>query len=146
MNDIYYRLRIIVAKTPRFIIIIVLLSIIVLIPYPETITGEVTLAHFEDREVCATGQLPYNIIKKVKVGTCIQVTLDGYRIKKDGNQCGYITHINLEKKDIDKETFFSYTLLLYINPFMFKGMKGRASIELPKRNLLTRAIELIGNK
>lgn len=146
MNDIYYRLRIIVAKIPRFIIVIVLLSSIVLIPYPETITGEVILAHFEDREVCAVGQLPYNYIQKIKVGTSIQVELDGYRIKKDGKQCGYITHINLERKEIDKDGVFSYTILLYINPFMSKGMKGKASIELPKRNLLTRAIELIDNK
>lgn len=146
MNDIYYRLRVIVAKTPRFIILIILLSSIVLIPYPETITGEVTLVHFEDREVCAVGQLPYYYIKKIKEGTCIQVELEGYRIKKDGQQCGYITHINLERKEIDKEAFLSYTILLYINPFMHKGMKGKASIKLPNRNLLTRAIGSLDNK
>lgn len=146
MNNIYYGSRMIINKSLRFIIPIALLSIIIFIPYPETITGEATLVHIESHEVCVIGQLPYKYIKKIEVGTLVRVELEGYRVKKDGRQCGYITHINVERLETYEGNFFSYYISLNINPFMYKGMKGKVSIKLPSRNLLTRAIGLSDNK
>lgn len=146
MNNIYYRSRIVINKTLRFIIPIALLSTIIFIPYPETITGEATLVHIESHEVCVIGQLPYKYIKKIEVGTLVRVELEGYRVKKDGRQCGYITHINLERLETYEGNFFSYFISLNINPFMYEGMKGKVSIKLPSRNLLTRTIGSSNNK
>lgn len=142
MNDIFYKLRTIVDKIPRIILITFLLGVIVLIPFPETIKGEVTLANFENQDACVIGELPYHYISKLKKGTCVTIELDGFSVEEEGKHIGYITHINSETKKTPKGTFFTYTILLTNNPFMFKGMKGRASIILSQKNLLTRAVEL----
>lgn len=145
MNDIFYRLRTIINKIPRIILITFILGVIVLIPYPETITGEVTLANFENQDVCIVGQLPYHYISKLKKGTCVKIELDGFSVKEEGKHTGYITHINTETKETPEGAFFTYTILLTNNPFMSKGMKGKASISLSRKNLLTRAVELFDN-
>ncbi|WP_300702376.1 hypothetical protein [Bacteroides sp.] len=143
MNNIFYKLRTIVDKIPKIILITFLLGVIVLIPFPETITGEVTLANFENQDACVIGELPYQYITKLKEGTCVKIELDGFSVKEEGKHIGYITHINRETKETSEGTFFTYTILLINNPFMFKGMKGRASIFLCQKNLLTRAVELL---
>ncbi len=145
MNDIFYKLRTIIDNTPRIIILSIILCVIVLIPYPETITGEVTLANFENQDVCAIGQLPYHYITKLKKGACVKIELDGFSVKREGKHIGYITHINTEAKEAPEGTFFTYSILLINNPFMYKGMKGRASISLSRKNLLTRTVELFDN-
>lgn len=142
MNDICYRIRTIIERIPCFALIITALSIIILIPYPETITGEIKLVKFEIQEVCATGQLPYRCIKKLKEGTPVDVELEGFITKEDGMQSGYVTHIDTEIDKTPDGEVFSYTILLTNNPFMHKGMKGKVSITLPNKNLLTRAFEL----
>lgn len=145
MNDLFYRLRTIIGKVPRIIPITFLLGAIVLIPYPEIITGEITLANFENQDVCIVGQLPYYYISKLQKGTCVKIEFDGFSVKKEGEHTGYITHINTETKETPEGTFFTYTILLTNNPFMSKGMKGKASILLSKKNLLTRVVELFDN-
>lgn len=145
MNDIFYKLRTIINKIPRIILITTLLCAIVLIPYPETITGEVILANFENQDVCVVGQLPYYYISKLKKGTCVKIELDGFNHSEEGKHTGYITHISTETKKTPEGVFLTYTLLLTNNPFMFKGMRGRASIFLSRKNLLTRAFELFDN-
>ena len=142
MNDICYRIRTIIERMPRFAYIIIALSIIILTPYPETITGEVKLVKFEFQEVCATGQLPYSYIGKVKEGASVDVELEGFITKEDGEQSGYVTHIDTEAAKTPDGEVFSYTILLTNNPFMHKGMKGKVCITLPNKNLLTRALEL----
>lgn len=144
MNDIYYRIRTLIEKTPRVLLIIIALSIIVLIPFPETLTGVVTLVKFEPQEVCAIGQLPYQYINLLKEGTNVVVKLEGFTTTEAGKQDGYITHIDAERNKTPEGTFFSYSILLNNDPFMHKDMKGEVSIALPCRNLLIRSLELFG--
>ena len=142
MNDIFYRLRTIIDKIPRIIPIAILLGVIILVPYPETVTGEVTLANFENQDVCVIGQLPYQYITKLKKGACVRLKFDGFNDPKLGKYTGYITHIDTETIETTESGFLTYTILLSNNPFMVKGMKGKASISLSSKNLLTRTIEL----
>lgn len=146
MNDISYKLRLIIDKIPRFMILIVLLSIIILIPFPETITGKVTLASLENQEACAVGELPYYYITVLKEGAYVQIELEGFKTKKDGNQIGFITHINTKVEKTSKGKYFSYTIFLKNNPFLFKGMEGKISIALPNKCLLMRLLNLFDNK
>lgn len=145
MNNIFYRLRTIINKIPRIILTTILLCAIVLIPYQETITGEVILANIENQDVCVIGQLPYQYITKLKKGDCVKIEFDGFSAKDEGKYTGYISHINTETKKTPEGVFLTYTILLTNNPFMFKGMRGRASIFLSRKNLLTRALELFDN-
>lgn len=146
INDIYYNLRSTFEKIPRAIILIVLLSIIILIPFPETITGKVTLVNLENQEVCAMGRLPYYYRTELKEGIFVQIELEGFKSKKDGSQCGFITYINTEIENTPKGKCFSYTALLNSNPFLCKGMEGKIYIALPNKCLLMRLLNLFDNK
>lgn len=146
MNNIFYWLRSIFDKIPRPIIIIVLLSIIILIPFPKIITGEVMLASLENQEVCAVGRLPYYYFTELKEGAYVRIELEGFNSKKVGNQCGFITYINTEIEKTPKGEYFSYTILLNNNPFLYKGMEGKVTITLPGKCLLMRLLNLITNK
>lgn len=123
------------------VIVALLLAVAAFVPYPETTETDITLTSIREKQVIATGELPYVCITQIKPGMKAEIELEGYTSKEYGYLQGTVTTVSPRTIDRGGHNYFSFTLSLKEVSFMQEGMKGKASIIVSDKTLFSRIWE-----
>lgn len=125
------------------LIILLLLTAVAFIPYPETLKAEVTVENYNNIYINVKGTLPYSSVNQVKEGMNVEIEFEGFSAREYGYLHATISSVSPEVIMNGAENFFSFNIKLGTDacPFIQKGMKGYASVILSNKTLLRRILD-----